>query len=236
VTLTANPATGSDFSGWSGGGCSGTATCTVTMDQTRSVSAVFTLQTHQLDVTTAGSGSGYVGSAPAGIDCQTGSATHTDCSEDYAGGSVTLTANPATGSDFSGWSGGGCSGTGTCTVSMDQARSVTATFTARPPVDPAPEIIKVKPRKRIKLSSKRVPTIRIRLSEAAEVEFTVWPRSGGKAVPPAVGSFTRNLEQGKSKVPMDVDLELGRYVLRAVATDSAGQHSRTRSVPFRVRR
>jgi hypothetical protein len=41
--------------------------------------------------------------------------------------SVTLTATPALGSIFSGWS-GACSGTGTCTVVITQARSVTATF------------------------------------------------------------------------------------------------------------
>jgi endoglucanase len=40
---------------------------------------------------------------------------------------VTLTASAASGSTFAGWS-GACTGTGTCTVSMSAARSVTATF------------------------------------------------------------------------------------------------------------
>jgi hypothetical protein len=40
---------------------------------------------------------------------------------------VTLTAAAASGSTFAGWS-GACTGTGTCTVSMTAARSVTATF------------------------------------------------------------------------------------------------------------
>jgi hypothetical protein len=66
-----------------------------------------------------------VSSNPAGIDCGL------DCSESYGSGtSVTLTAAPAAGSTFVGWSGAGCSGVGTCTVSMTQARSVTATFEA----------------------------------------------------------------------------------------------------------
>lgn len=39
-----------------------------------------------------------------------------------------LTAAPASGSAFSGWS-GACSGTGTCSVTMSQAQSVTAKFT-----------------------------------------------------------------------------------------------------------
>src|SRR5205807_1983670 len=41
---------------------------------------------------------------------------------------VTLTATANPGSTFTAW-GGACSGTGTCTVTLDQARSVTATFT-----------------------------------------------------------------------------------------------------------
>lgn len=73
-----------------------------------------------------GQASGRVVSQPAGIDC----ATDTPCSASYNGGtSVTLTAMPGQGTTFSGWSGGGCSGSGTCTVTMSQARSVTATFT-----------------------------------------------------------------------------------------------------------
>ena len=79
--------------------------------------------TQTLTVATSGSGSGTVGSSPAGINC---GAT---CSHAYATGTgVTLTATPASGSVFSGWS-GACSGTGACNVTMSQARSVTATFT-----------------------------------------------------------------------------------------------------------
>ena len=40
---------------------------------------------------------------------------------------VTVTATPATGSTFTGWS-GACSGSGACSVTMDAAKSVTATF------------------------------------------------------------------------------------------------------------
>jgi hypothetical protein len=121
VTLTATPATGSVFDGWSGA-CTGTGSCVVTMDQARSVTATFTLQTFNLTVSLAGAGSGTVTSSPAGIDCGV------DCSETYNyNTSVTLTATPATGSVFDGWS-GACTGTGSCVVTMDQARSVTATF------------------------------------------------------------------------------------------------------------
>ena len=47
-----------------------------------------------------------------------------------AGTVVTLTATPASDSQFSGWS-GACSGTGACSVTMDAAKSVTATFTLK---------------------------------------------------------------------------------------------------------
>jgi uncharacterized repeat protein (TIGR02543 family) len=41
----------------------------------------------------------------------------------------TMSASPSTGYTFAGWS-GNCSGTGNCSVSMTQNRSVTASFTA----------------------------------------------------------------------------------------------------------
>jgi predicted lipoprotein with Yx(FWY)xxD motif len=41
---------------------------------------------------------------------------------------VTLTATPAAYSTFSGWSGGGCSGTGTCAITVGSDATVTATF------------------------------------------------------------------------------------------------------------
>ena len=71
-----------------------------------------------------GPGGGKVTSAPAGINCGT------DCNEGYVQGtSVTLTAQPNDSSTFTGWTGGGCTGAGTCVVSMSTARSVKATFT-----------------------------------------------------------------------------------------------------------
>lgn len=75
-----------------------------------------------LTVTRAGSGSGTVTSTPAGINCGT------SCSGSFsAGTSVVLTATPAANNTFDGWS-GACSGKGSCTVVLNQASSVTATF------------------------------------------------------------------------------------------------------------
>ena len=76
-----------------------------------------------LTVSKTGTGSGTVTSSPAGIDCGA------DCSESYNYNTVvTLSAAAAAGSTFTGWSGSGCSGTRTCVVTMDAAKSVTATF------------------------------------------------------------------------------------------------------------
>jgi hypothetical protein len=131
VTLTASPASGSSFSGWSGGGCSGTGTCTVTMSSDQAVTATFAANPpppHTLTVSRAGSGSGTVTSADGGINCPgTRSAS-------YASGStVLLYAAAAAGSTFTGWSGGGCEGTAFCVVNTDTAHTVTATFATNSP-------------------------------------------------------------------------------------------------------
>jgi hypothetical protein len=125
VTLTATPASGSTFTGWSGGGCSGTAPCAVNMNAAQSVTATFTgTATFPLTLTLAGSGTGTVTSNPPGINCGP------TCSASFSG-TVTLTATAAAGSTFTGWS-GACSGTATCSVTMTQAQSVTATFGVAP--------------------------------------------------------------------------------------------------------
>jgi uncharacterized repeat protein (TIGR02543 family) len=128
VTLIATTATGATFTGWTGA-CGGTATsCTVLMDQAKSVTATFAGGTaggagFLLSVSVSGAGT----VTGAGISCGNGATT---CSTTPAvNASVTLTATPASGATFSGW-GGSCSGTiPTCTVQMTAARSVTATFT-----------------------------------------------------------------------------------------------------------
>ncbi|RPI91399.1 MAG: VCBS repeat-containing protein [Chloroflexi bacterium] len=82
------------------------------------------INVYELTVSTSGTGSGTVISDPVGIDCGT------DCSETYAYNTpVTLTATAAPGSTFAGWSGEGCAGAGTCAVTMDAAKVVTAEFT-----------------------------------------------------------------------------------------------------------
>ena len=81
--------------------------------------------TYVLTVTVHDQGTGTVTSSPAGIDCGA------DCTESYTQNTVvTLTATPASGYVFVGWS-DACTGTGNCSVTMETAKSVTATFTYR---------------------------------------------------------------------------------------------------------
>ena len=76
-----------------------------------------------LTVVREGLGTGTVTSSPAGIDC--GSA----CSAPFnANTTVTLTATAGIGSTFQGWTGGGCSGTGSCTITLGANTTVTARF------------------------------------------------------------------------------------------------------------
>jgi hypothetical protein len=122
VTLTAAPAVGSRFAGWSGGGCSGSDPCQVTLGSDTSVTATFTLLPETLAVAKRGHGKGTVKSAPAGIRC----GSHCTQAYDY-GNSVTLTATPAKNSSFAGWT-GDCTGKKRCAVTMTADHAVTAKF------------------------------------------------------------------------------------------------------------
>jgi len=77
-----------------------------------------------LNIITSGTGSGTVTSDPVGISCGA------ECSHTYLEGTVvTLTASADPGSVFAGWTGGGCSGTEPCDVTMNGNKRVTADFT-----------------------------------------------------------------------------------------------------------
>lgn len=167
VTLSVAVNPGFFFTGWSGGGCSGTGTCVVRMNEAQYVTANF--RQSPLTIVRAGAGSGTVTSAPSGITC--GSI----CTASFAeGSSVVLTAVPALGSEFAGWSGAGCSGTGTCTVSMSQAQTVTATFTLAGDVTPPVISCKATPNVLWPVNHKLVQiTVEVTLTDASPASFTL---------------------------------------------------------------
>lgn len=101
VILTASPNSGYVFNGWSGGGCSGTGTCTISMTTAKSVTATYAASVYNLTITKSVTGAGTVTSGDNNINCGT------TCSTNYiTGTSAILTASPNSGSSFSGWSGG----------------------------------------------------------------------------------------------------------------------------------
>ncbi|HEV2991417.1 MAG TPA: LamG-like jellyroll fold domain-containing protein, partial [Candidatus Angelobacter sp.] len=112
-----------------------------------SAAEIAALHASTLSVTFSGSGSGTVVSSPAGINYAS------SCSAGFITGSVvTLSATPGAGSVFAGWSGSGCSGTGSCTVAMNAAASVNAAFN-RVSVSISPTSATVQPRQTVTLTS-----------------------------------------------------------------------------------
>jgi hypothetical protein len=134
VTLTATPDPGSRLTGWSGA-CTGAGSCVLDMNSDKQVTATFD-RNPQVQVMISGGGDGSVISKPAGIDCEVPVTANTNCFASFPiGTSVTLTAAAASGSTFGGWSGGGCSGVGTCTFTLNTDQPITATFNSLFPAD-----------------------------------------------------------------------------------------------------
>jgi hypothetical protein len=116
---------GSEFVEWTGA-CTGSGTCEVTMSEAKSVDAKFELESttpeFELEVTRSGTGAGTVTSSPSGVDCGL------TCSAEFPEGTmVTLTPAANPGSEFVEWT-GACTGSGTCEVTMSEAKSVDAKF------------------------------------------------------------------------------------------------------------
>jgi len=127
VTLTAVPASSSYVSSWGLPGCAAaSSSCALTMNANTSTTINLALKP-VLTVSVAGSGQGSVSSSDGNLGCP-GSCTDAV----VPGTSVTITASPAAGSTFSGWS-GACSGTQVaCALTVNDAASATATFTLNP--------------------------------------------------------------------------------------------------------
>lgn len=138
VALTASAWRDSQFTGWSGctrvTGVNGEI-CEAQVNASGTIAtATFTKlaappSTYTLDVSTIGSGRVFI--SPPGLPRSCGVAWVGCIGLFYGSGTtVTLTPVPAAGSIFAGWSGGGCSGTGSCSVTMNSNIAVTAIFSA----------------------------------------------------------------------------------------------------------
>jgi hypothetical protein len=120
VRLTANPGAAATLPGW-GGACAGTGpTCLVTVagGQTDVTATFAALPMHKLTVSVGGTGT----VTGPGISCPPTCQVTVN-----PGTSITLAQTPGQFYAFGGW-GGACGGTGTCVVTMDADRTVTAAF------------------------------------------------------------------------------------------------------------
>lgn len=109
----------------------GTSSGTANQQTQFSLNVSSTAINYNLNVTKLGTGFGVVTgtSNPVQTNINCGST----CFASYSSGTqVTLTAAANFGSTFAGWSGAGCSGTGTCSVTMNSNQLASATFNTNP--------------------------------------------------------------------------------------------------------
>jgi uncharacterized repeat protein (TIGR02543 family) len=121
VTVTATPAAGATFTGWSGATTETANPVTITMDGDKALTAHFSGSTTQrYTLTIGGTGSGTTNPAAG---------AHTYDS----GTKVTVTATPAAGATFTGWTGAATGTINPVTITMDKDQALTAQFSAYTP-------------------------------------------------------------------------------------------------------
>jgi hypothetical protein len=142
VMLTAQPASGSTFTGWTGGACAGSTAATCVL----AVADFATLVTAQFDAVANGGGGGGGGGGGSQVTLSVnrsnaGTVTASPSGNDRAldcgsvcavkftqGTAITLTATPPAGKTFAGWA-GACSGAApTCTLTISKDTAVQANF------------------------------------------------------------------------------------------------------------
>jgi hypothetical protein len=120
VRLTAVPASGSRFAGWTGACAGASASCTVTMDAAKAVEARFAPSTFRLSLAVTGKGS--VRAPVVGLACARRCSAAVD-----ADAVVRIRATAAKGWRFASWT-GACRGRGACSVRVSRNSAVGVLF------------------------------------------------------------------------------------------------------------
>lgn len=171
-----------------------------------------------LTVTKLGSGGGTLVSSPAGISCGS------TCSASFANNTViTLSQTANSNSTFVGW-GDACSGTGSCTITLSSAQSVSATFNLTPDTS-RPSISITAPANNSTVSG--AVTLSASASDnvgVAGVQFLVdgAPLGAELSVAPYSGSWNT------------AGVVNGSHIITAVARDAAGNTQTSNSVAVTV--
>ena len=119
VMLVASAYDGYQFDGWSGD-CSGTASCSLSIDGNKAVTAHFSPVLVQLTIELKGQGSVV---STSGLSCSS-----SPCQFSVPlGETVSLVANSSSGFQLDSW-GAACGGKSTCTVTVDRNKRVVANF------------------------------------------------------------------------------------------------------------
>jgi DNA-binding beta-propeller fold protein YncE len=184
----------------------------------------------KLNASVSGTGSGSVKSSPAGIACP--GACVAELNE---GGTVLLTATPEPGSSFVGWS-GACSGSGTCSVTLNGDVSVDAEFAPAPtPLKSSVATAATQDRAATLAAPAAAGALRLGASQVVRGSGTALLR----ADVPSAGLLTvtgRGLRRGSVRAdgpgPVTLRLRLDRRGRRALATSKSGRLSLRARVSF----
>jgi Divergent InlB B-repeat domain len=187
ITLAQTPGAHSSFGGWSGCSSEVGGKCVVSsISANKTITATFTAISRTLTISKAGSGS---------VSCNGG-----NCTTSYAEGAVvTLTATPAAGSTFAGWSGGGCSGAGNCVVTMNADTAVTATFALIPPLQEEKGKVEIPPTASVSGGKASLKLTCLGGACAGKLKLTAKVKQGKKTKKVVIGQASFSLAAGESK-------------------------------------
>ncbi len=111
ISLTATPSTGYEFTGWSGDATGTSNPLSLVMDNNKNITATFSLKEHTISVSTSGNGS--VSPSQGTYDFGT---------------SISISATPAVGYEFAGWSGDATGMSNPLSLTVNNNKNIVANF------------------------------------------------------------------------------------------------------------